>query len=105
MKQPKVGETYFFVDLCSYLRGNRYVTVTKVGRKYFYADDMRFRISDGYEDSGEFCMRGRVYDDEADYQLCMRAAECKLEIPTIMLKLSAEDVIDVYEYIKAKIKK
>lgn len=37
MKEPKIGETYYAVKRYKKYADNKYITVDKVGRKYFQA--------------------------------------------------------------------
>ena len=103
MKKPKIGETYYFVPYDS-RENHQELVVTSIGTKYFYTTHWhKFDKKSYIEDCGKYSSSGRIFNDEKDYNLSLRAASCKMEIPSLLVGFSVQDVVDVYEYIKNKI--
>lgn len=100
MKEPKVGETYYCV-FNDKRNLPKIITVDKVGRKYFYSNLLKFDKDTFIEDNGQYRPSCRLYDDEQQYQIYLKAKQCWMQISDrLHIKMTDEEIIELYEKLK-----
>lgn len=100
MKEPKVGETYYCV-FNDTRREAKYITVDRVGRKYFYSNYLKFDKETFIEDNGQYSPSCRLYDDKEQYELKVKVNEyCRLIRDSLYRKMTDEEIIELYEKLK-----
>jgi hypothetical protein len=97
MKEPKIGETYYAVKRYKKYADNKYITVDKVGRKYFQAGGLKFDKVTFLQYNGEYSPDYDLYDDEQTYNLKVKAEECwDLIIDRFYQKMTYEEIIELH---------
>lgn len=100
MKEPKVGEMYYCV-FNDKRNLPKTIKVNKVGRKYFYADYLKFDKETFIEDNGQYSPSCRLYDNEEEYNLYLKAKKCWIEIiDRLHVKMTSEEIIELYNKLK-----
>lgn len=108
MKQPKVGESYFLVPNDNRNKP-RYVTVKKVGRKFFYIgndwDTIKFNITTFTHDNDGYSPAYTLYDSEEHYQCKQKVNQCFQELcytDRLIQLLTDTEIIELYAKLKAR---
>lgn len=100
MEEPKVGETYYCVYNDTRYEP-KYITVDKVGRKYFYAGWLKFDKETFIEDNGQCNPSCRLYDNKEQYELKLKVRTCwRLIRDSLYRKMTDEETIELYEKLK-----
>lgn len=98
MKEPKIGETYYAVPRYKKYSSNKYITVDKVGRKYFQAGGLKFDKVTFLQYNRGYFPEYDLYDDEQTYKLKVKADECwGLIRDRLYLKMTDEEIIELHD--------
>lgn len=96
MKEPKVGERYYLVPRYEGDDTPRYITVTKVGKKYFYSEDLKFD-KETFKHIDDIWPRYSLYDTKEDYFTEKKAQYCwRLIADRLHIKMSHQEIIELY---------
>ena len=102
MKEPKVGERYYLAPLYAGSDKPRYITVTKVGRKYFYSETLKFD-KETFEHLDDIWPRYRLYDTEEDCLIETKAKCCwSLITSGLYRKMSYQEIIELYNKLETR---
>lgn len=100
MKEPKIGETYYCVFYDKRYEP-KYITVDKVGRKYFYSSYLKFDKETFIEDNGQYSPSCQLYDNKEQYELVLKARKCwQIIEDRLYRKMSYEEIIELYNKLK-----
>ena len=105
MRKPEVGEVLWLVPEDQRWIKPCSVTVVKIGRTYFYANNRRYRLDDWVEDDGKFVNYSRLWESKETYELYKQATDYQLGLPRLMSKLDVKQTIEVYNFVKELLNK
>lgn len=94
MNIPKVGDKLWFVPGDN-RRDGREITVTKIGKKYFYADYTKFDAA-SWEEMSDYSP-GRCFISKDEYEKVCLTNEHRNELSRLIKYLSDDEVENLYQ--------
>lgn len=94
MNMPKVGDKVWFVPGDN-RRDGREITVTKIGKKYFYSDYTKFDIVT-WEEVSDYSP-GRCFINKDAYERMCAINEHRNELSRLIKYLSDDEVENIYQ--------
>lgn len=105
MKEPKIGEVYFCVPNDKRWNKPFYITVNRVGKKFFYSDNnhktLKFDKQNLRHENNGYSPAYVLYDNEEEYNTKIKAIECWLKISNgLYRKMTDKEIIELYDKLK-----
>lgn len=99
MNMPKVGDKVWFVPGDN-RRDGREITVTKIGKKYFYSDYTKFDIVT-WEEVSDYSP-GRCFISKDVYEKVYIINKYRNELPMLIKYLSDDEVVNLYQMLSSR---